>query len=179
MPWATAGQDGDYYCDAQCFPWLGCCAEFDMMEGNMAVQQITNHACTGDYECHPDWQCNKWGDPEVKTHPSDFSLGVGHTIDSGKVFTYSQRFDVSDNDLTVTTTISQEGRREIMRMGPGSAQLNAMLKELRQGMVFVTGYWFAEDMNWMDGEVCGNGPEHCNRNPAYISNWRITSNDAP
>merc|ERR1712183_398027 len=33
--------------------------------------------------------------------------------------------------------------------------------------------------NWMDGEVCGSGAEHCNMNPAYISNWRITSNDGP
>merc|ERR1739838_620392 len=31
----------------------------------------------------------------------------------------------------------------------------------------------------MDGEVCGSGAEHCNMNPAYISNWRITSNDGP
>merc|ERR1712203_695421 len=35
------------------------------------------------------------------------------------------------------------------------------------------------DMNWMDGELCGNGPEHCNMNPAYLSNWRLTTNDGP
>merc|ERR1719336_3756618 len=34
-------------------------------------------------------------------------------------------------------------------------------------------------MNWMDGELCGNGPEHCNMNPAYISNWTLTSNTGP
>merc|ERR1719414_984282 len=49
MPWPTAGKDHDHYCDAQCFPGMGCCAEFDMNEGNMDVQQITNHACTRDY----------------------------------------------------------------------------------------------------------------------------------
>merc|ERR1712165_130356 len=179
MPWPTAGKDHDHYCDAQCFPGLGCCAEFDMNEGNMDVQQITNHACTKDYSSHPDWQCNKWGDPEVKTHGSDFSPGPGHTIDSGKPFTFSQRFDVNGDDFTFTTTMSQEGREVVLRMGPGSAQLNAMLQELRKGMAFVTGYWFASDMNWMDGEVCGSGSEHCNMNPAYISNWRITSNDGP
>merc|ERR1719464_1790320 len=54
-----------------------------------------------------------------------------------------------------------------------------MLGELQKGMALVTGYWFAQDMNWMDGEVCGSGAEHCNMNPAYISNWKITSNDGP
>merc|ERR1719422_2253346 len=178
MPWPTKGKDNDYYCDAQCFPGLGCCAEFDMNEGNMDVQQMTNHACTRDYGSHPDWQCNKWGDPEVKTHASDFAPGPGHTIDSGKPFTYSQKFEANGDDFTFTTTISQEDRQVVLRMGPGSSQLNAMLQELRKGMAFVTGYWFARDMNWMDGEVCGNGPEHCNMHPAYITNWRITSNAA-
>merc|ERR1719491_494533 len=143
----------------------------------MDVQQVTNHACTNDYGSHPDWQCNKWGDPEVKTHSSDFGPGAGHTIDSGKLFTFSQRFDVSGDDFTFTTTMSQEGRQVVQRMGPGSHQLNAMLEEIQKGMVFVTGYWFAQDMNWMDGELCGNGAEHCNMNPAYLSNWRLTTND--
>merc|ERR1712151_674312 len=66
-----------------------------------------------------------------------------------------------------------------MRMGPGSHQMKNMLGELQRGMAFVTGYWFAQDMNWMDGEACGSGAEHCNMNPAYISNWRITSNGGP
>lgn len=179
MPWPTAGQDQDYYCDAQCFPNMGCCAEFDMNEGNKDVQQITNHACTRDYGNHPDWQCNKWGDPEVKTHSSDFGPGPDHTIDSSKPFTFSQRFDVNGDDFTFTTTMTQEGRRVSQRMGPGSAQLNSMLTEIQKGMVFVTGYWFARDMNWMDGELCGSGPEHCNMNPAYISNWRLTTNEGP
>merc|ERR1740122_238372 len=179
MPWHSVGKDGDYYCDAQCFPGMGCCAEFDMNEGNKDVQQITNHACTRDYGNHPDWQCNKWGDPEVKTHSSDFGPGPDHTIDSGKPFTFSQRFDVNGDDFTFTTVMTQEGRRVVQRMGPGSAQLNAMLEEIQKGMVFVTGYWFAQDMNWMDGELCGSGPEHCNMNPAYISNWRLTTNDGP
>merc|ERR1711860_355733 len=78
-----------------------------------------------------------------------------------------------------TTTMAQEGRSVVKRMGPGSRQLNEMWKVLDRGMAFVTGYWFAQDMNWMDGELCGNGAEHCNMNPAYISNWRITSNDGP
>mmetsp|Transcript_74894 Transcript_74894/g.189320 ORF Transcript_74894/g.189320 Transcript_74894/m.189320 type:complete len:127 (+) Transcript_74894:2-382(+) len=34
-------------------------------------------------------------------------------------------------------------------------------------------------MNWMDGESCGSGTEHCSSEPAYISNWRITSNGEP
>jgi len=179
MPVPQAGKDHDHYCDAQCFQGMGCCAEFDMNEGNKDVQQITNHACTNNYGAHPDWQCHKWGDPEVKTHSSDFNLGPGATIDSNKKFTFSQRFDVTGDDFTFTTTLSQEGRQIVMRMGPGSAQLNSMLGELRKGMAFVTGYWFAQDMNWMDGEVCGNGAEHCNMNPAYISNWRLTSNGSP
>jgi len=179
MPWHSKGKDGDWYCDAQCFPGLGCCHEFDMNEGNKAVQQVTNHACTHDYGAHPDWACNKWGDPEVKTHSSDFGPGSGHTIDSGKPFTFSQRFDVYGDDFTFTTTMSQEGRQVVHRMGPGSSQLNAMLKEIQKGMVFTTGYWFARDMNWMDGELCGSGPEHCNMNPAYISKWRLTTNAGP
>merc|ERR1712176_1063018 len=147
MPWPTEGQDKDYYCDAQCFPWLGCCAEFDMNEGNMNVQQITNHACTNDYDSHPSWRCNKWGDPEVKTHSSDFGPGSEYTIDSRKVFTFSQRFDVDGDNFMFTTTMSQEGRQVVQRMGPGSAQLDAMLTEIQKGMVLVTGYWFSEFYN--------------------------------
>jgi len=179
MPWPTAGKDNDYYCDAQCFPDMGCCYEFDMNEGNKDVQQITNHACTRNYASHPDWQCNKWGDPEVKTHPSEFAPGSGHTIDSNKPFTFSQRFDVSGKDFTFTTTMSQEGRTLVKRMGPGNSELNAMLEELNKGLAFVTGYWYDANMNWMDGELCGQGAEHCNMNPAYISNWRITTNEGP
>jgi len=178
MPWPEEGKDHDWYCDAQCFDGLGCCHEFDMNEGNKEVQQMTNHACTNDYQGHPDWQCHKWGEPEAKTAAHEFSPGAGKTIDSNKPFTYSQRFDVSGDDFTFTTTISQEGRSIVKRMEPGH-QLNAMLKELKKGMAFVTGYWFAEDMNWMDGEECGGGKEHCNMNPAYISNWRLTTNDGP
>merc|ERR1719220_2882374 len=59
MPWHSVGKDGDWYCDAQCFPGLGCCHEFDMNEGNKAVQQVTNHACTHDYGSHPDWACDE------------------------------------------------------------------------------------------------------------------------
>merc|ERR1711897_67995 len=75
--------------------------------------------------------------------------------------------------------MSQEGREVSLTMGPGNEQLNAMLRVLEKRMAFVTGYWFAQDMNWMDGEQCGNGVEHCNMNPAYISNWRLTTNDGP
>merc|ERR1719384_2036453 len=179
MPWPEEGKDHDWYCDAQCFDGLGCCHEFDMNEGNKEVQQMTNHACTRDYAAHPDWQCHKWGEPETKTAGHEFSPGAGHTIDSNKPFTYSQRFDVNGDDFTFTTIISQGGRQVVKTMGPGNRQLNAMLKELNKGMAFVTGYWFAADMNWMDGDECGGGVEHCNMNPAYISNWRLTTNDGP
>lgn len=54
MPTAEAGKDQDHYCDTQCFEGSGSCAEFDMKEGNNAVQQMTNHHCTRDYDGHPD-----------------------------------------------------------------------------------------------------------------------------
>lgn len=175
-PVSDAGKDGDYYCDAQCFPDMGCCTEWDMNEGNKMVQQITNHACTNDYSDHPDWACNKWGDPEVKTHPSDFSPGAGHTIDSNQKYEFAQKYEMQGSDLVITTTMTQNDRDVVLRMGPGNSQLNAMGKVMEKGMVFVTGYWFAPDMNWMDGDECGSGEEHCDMNPAYIGNWRITSN---
>lgn len=179
MPAGSPGDEGDWYCDAQCFDGKGCCVEFDMNEGNMDVQQITNHACTGKYNGHPDWKCNKWGDPEVKTHRDDFGNGPQYTIDSSKPFTFSQRFDDDNGRFTFTTTLSQEGREVVKVMGPGNSELDAMLMDLRKGLVFVTGYWSAPDMNWMDGEQCGSGPERCNMNPAYIGNWRITTNGNP
>lgn len=81
-----------------------------------------------------------------------------------------------DSQLYVETTISQDGKADvIMNMGP-SPQLQAMLTSLEQGMVFVTGYWSAPDMNWLDRSACGSGPERCSGGPARISNWRITSN---
>jgi len=180
MPVGFPGSGGDYYCDAQCFPNMGCCAEYDMNEGNANVQQITNHACTHNYNGHPDWQCNKWGDPEDKSSQGQFSMGPGHNIDSNRKFTFSQEFRMEGGQLRVITTMSQEGRSVSFSMGPNE-QLQAMLHDgsLERGMAFVTGYWYASDMNWLDGDECGGGAEHCNRNPAYISNWRITSNGSP
>merc|ERR1712187_103869 len=63
-------------------------------------------------------------------------------------------------------------------MGGPNGQLDAMMKtgSLLNGMAFVTGYWTAEDMNWMDGDSCGGGKEFCNNNPVYLGNWRITTN---
>jgi len=178
MPVGFPGKDNDYYCDAQCFPDMGCCSEFDMNEGNVHVQQVTNHACTHDYAGHPDWVCSKWGDPWTKTHSGDFGHGWGAKINSRKPFTYSQRFDTQGGDFIFTTTISQEGREVVLTLGPNS-QMNAMMRDLQRRLAFVTGYWFAQDMNWMDNEACGYGPEFCNKNPAYLSNWRITSNSIP
>jgi hypothetical protein len=178
MPVGFPGKDHDYYCDAQCFPNVGCCAEFDMNEGNMIAQQVTNHACTGDYTGHPDWVCSKWGNPWDKTHPDSFGIG-GAGIDSRKSFTWSQMFEKVGKDLSVVTTMSQGNYTHVLRLGPGNRQMNVMMRELEMGMAFVTGYWSAPDMNWLDGEVCGHGPEDCNMRPAYISNWRITSNGSP
>lgn len=178
MPWSTPGSSKDYYCDAQCFSDHGCCAEFDINEGNMHVQQTTNHACTHDYQ-YPDWVCSKGGNPWDKTHPGQFGTGSGQTIDSRKPFTYSTRFEKTNGQLSSVVTISQEGNEVVLRLGPNDRQMNEMMKEMEQGMVFVTGYWFSENMNWMDGEECGYSAEHCNGHPAYISNWRITTNSAP
>merc|ERR1740123_1135264 len=181
MPWPTAGDEGDYYCDAQCFQGKGCCAEFDMNEGNKEVQQVTNHACTGkgSYPGHPDWECNKWGDPELKTHASDFSPGPAHTINSNLPFTYAQKFEMEGDQFVFMTTMTQNGKSTTLKMGPGNDQLNVMAKNISKGMVFVTGYWFDPAMNWLDGEECGSGTEHCNKNPAYLTNWRLTTNGNP
>mmetsp|Transcript_18922 Transcript_18922/g.54784 ORF Transcript_18922/g.54784 Transcript_18922/m.54784 type:complete len:434 (+) Transcript_18922:126-1427(+) len=180
MPAKSAGKDHDHYCDAQCFDGLGCCAEFDMNEGNANVQQVTNHACTRDYADHPDWQCHKWGDPEAKTQPHEFSPGVGQGIDGSKRFTFSQEFRVTDDQLEIITTMTQGSTKVVKTMGP-NAQLQAMYKEgsLEKGMVFVTGYWSASDMNWLDGDECGGGSETCSNAPARISNFRITTNGDP
>merc|ERR1712151_1099619 len=72
---------------------------------------------------------------------------------------------------------SQGSTTKTYRMGP-NGQLDAMMKtgSLLNGMAFVTGYWMAEDMNWMDGDSCGGGKEKCNENPIYLGNWRITTN---
>jgi len=182
MPASSPGVSGDYYCDGQCPSdgRYGCCAEWDMNEGNNQVQQITNHACTGNYVGHPDWVCNPWGDPEVKTTPGDFGTGGSSTIDSNRPFTFLQRYEVTDGNLIVTTTLKQDGRSVTIPMGP-SEQLNSMLTagSLEAGMVLVTGYWYSSSMNWLDGATCGSGPETCSKAPAYISNWKITTNSGP
>merc|ERR1719511_57394 len=113
MPWPTAGKDNDYYCDAQCFPGLGCCAEFDMNEGNMNVQQATNHACSSSS------YCSKGGNPWDKTHPGQFGIGSGNQIDSRKPFTYAMKFEKIGGDLGVVVTMSQEGREVVLCLGPG------------------------------------------------------------
>jgi len=180
MPVAGAGKDGDYYCDAQCFEGMGCCAEFDMNEGNAHVQQVTNHACTADYQDHSDWRCHKWGQPEDKTHTWQFGVGSSSVIDSSRPFTFSQEFRMEGDQLRVTTTLSQGDKRVVLQMGP-DPQLQAMMTRgsLEKGMAFVTGYWHAPDMNWLDGDACGQGEERCSELPARISNWRITTNGRP
>jgi len=152
-----------------------------MNEGNANVQQVTNHACTHDYHDHPDWQCHKWGDPIVKTTPQEFAPGLDSLIDGNKLFTFSQEFRLLDGDqLQIVTTITQGAHKVVKTMGPNS-QLQAMYKHgsLQDGMVFVTGYWTAPDMNWLDSDECGDFIEHCSRRPAYISNWRIAKNSGP
>jgi len=175
MPWSTPGSSGDYYCDAQCFPDHGCCAEFDINEGNMNVQQITNHACT------PDGMCSKGGNPWDKTHLGQFGKENPsyHIIDSRKPFTYATKFEDTDAGFQTTVTMTQEGKTTTMQLGPNNGQMDSMREEIAKGMVFVTGYWETSNMNWLDGEDCGSGPETCNDHPAYISNWRITSNPTP
>merc|ERR1712161_92517 len=98
----------------------------------------------------------KWGGPEKKTAEHEFSPGAGHTIDSNQKFSYCQRFDVNGEDFTFTTIISQGSNQIVKTMNPND-QMNNMLTEIQKGMAFVTGYWFAEDMNWMDGDECGSG----------------------
>jgi len=169
---------GDYYCDAQCFPDHGCCVEFDMYEGNAEVSQITNHACNAPYSQDPSWKCNKWGDPEFKTTPAQFGPGPQHTvINTNDWYTYSQKFEDIDGYLMVTTTLSQAGRSWSTLMdGRANPEVQAMKSFLEAGLVLVTGYWTAPDMNWLDGDSCGSGPETCNNNPAQIANWRIETN---
>jgi len=106
MPAAKPWKDGDYYCDAQCFPDMGCFPEFDMNEGNTMTQQITNHACTSNYADHPDWQCNKWGDPEGKTTSFEFSPGTGHIIESTKNFSRMALSSIQIRTITCSAAIS-------------------------------------------------------------------------
>jgi hypothetical protein len=172
MPVGFPGKDMDYYCDAQCFPDVGCCAEFDMNEGNMNAQQVTNHYCTNE------WACDGPGGPWAKTGGRDYGPGPSYTIDSQRRFTYAQKFELEGNRLVVTTTMSQDGREVVLPLWSDS-KLESMKRELEKGMAFVTGYWHNVHMNWLDGEQCGGGAEHCNKHPAYISNWRLTSNGNP
>ena len=58
-------------------------------------------------------------------------------------------------------------RQVEIRINPNH-QLENMLGELQKGMKPITGYWFAQDLNWMDEEVCCSSWEHCNMNPTYI-----------
>lgn len=173
MPVTFPGRDNDYYCDAQCFDNVGCCVEFDMNEGNMFAQQITNHACTKDYSDHPDWYCNKWGSPVDRTTTDEF--GPGKKIDSRKPFTFHQEFRVDSGDLVIVTRIVQGDEEVTKTMGP-SEQMNSMWYSLEKGLAFVTGYWSSRHMNWLDGDACGESSvEHCSKTPAYIRNWRITT----
>lgn len=177
MPWPTPGSSNDYYCDAQCFWDHGCCAEFDINEGNMNVQQVTNHACTHDYQ-YPDWVCSKGGNPWGKTHWTQFGKHGRSKIDSRKRFTYSTRFEKFGGNLKAVVAISQDDNEVVLSLGP-DLQMNAMMAEMEKGMVLVAGYWWSPDMNWLDSEQCGGGRESCNQHPAYISNWRITTNPEP
>lgn len=178
MPSAHPGYYEDYYCDSRAYKGMGVCSEFQLAEGNKNALRTANHACTASYSQHPNWKCNKNGDPLRKTTAGEFGIGVDHSIDSSRPFHYAQSFDLQGDDLTVTTVVTQDDRRVEFTMGPGSSELNAMVSELRGGMALVTGYWYQEDMEGLDSEACGNGAQECNMRPAYVSNWTITTNGA-
>lgn len=171
MPAASPGKDGDYYCDAQCKPGQGCCAEWDMFKGNNKAFAIQNHACTGGYRGHSDWKCHKWGNPATKSTPQQFNPGYEHWINTKRWFTVQQLFEYQwETEMKVTTELLQDGKTKWRaKMNPND-QMNAMKKTMNGGgLALVIGY-NSQNTEWLDRASCGEGPKSCNNRPVLISN---------
>jgi len=152
MPAATAGSNGDYYCDANAVGGTSC-SEMDLFEANRHAIQITPHRCTGG-------SCDGNG---CARNTQSVSKGFGpdstFKINSASPFTVKVSFNKgSDGKLSsISSVISQGSNTITLSHGSecGSGYLTDMGTALGLGMVPVWSYW-GGSMGWLDSPACSN-----------------------
>ena len=152
----VAGDDKDYYCDAN---GVGgsFCPEFDIMLANRRVFQTAGHTCDapnagGDYHF-----CDRPGKPvqDFDSRSDNYGPVSDWQIDTNQPFNvmieYSRGGDDNLENFKVTLT---QGTKKAYR--DGYRDTTALSRSLDGNMAFVFMLWGEGDMNmWLDGRACG------------------------
>ncbi|KAI8900699.1 concanavalin A-like lectin/glucanase domain-containing protein [Globomyces pollinis-pini] len=173
------GRIGTGYCDAQ-----GTCNEYDVLEANIAVNQMTTHSCQGAVG-----NCDHWG-CALNTRASGL-LGPSKKINTLKPFTVETAFYTNNNsdngDITkIVQTFTQNGNTYslpdltegycVAQNTPQYAttgRIAEMSKAFERGMTMVFSIWGKGDMGWLDG---GSSNPDCRSIPQQLSNSLTYSN---
>jgi hypothetical protein len=155
MPAASAGSNGDYYCDANAVGGTAC-SEMDLFEANRHAIQITPHRCSGG-------SCDGGGCAKnTQSISNGFGPASTYTINSLNPFTVKVSFTSSSGTLTgITSVISQttSGTTKSITLTHGSEcgtnYLSDMGTALAAGMVPVWSFW-SGDVSWLDSPACPN-----------------------
>jgi len=151
MPTASAGSNGDYYCDANAVGGSAC-SEMDLFEANRHAIQITPHRCSGSCDGNG---CAK----NTQSINKGFGPDSTFTINSASAFTVKICFTKgSDGKLSgISSVISQGSKSITLSHGSecGSGYLADMGTALGLGMVPVWSYWQGS-MSWLDSPACSN-----------------------
>lgn len=164
MPGPQAGDQGDYYCDAN-FVNNQWCPEYDLFEGNKHTIQVALHKCTGDGNQY--WDCdrggchaNAWNVNNQLMCPEDRC-----SINTNRPFTVSH-YQTAD---VVNVWLEQEGRTVDFNTCDEDSQYKRDMAKSYGGMVFTASLWGGPDidMNWLDGMTGCQGT-------CYIENQSVT-----
>jgi len=156
MPAASAGSNGDYYCDANAVGGTSC-SEMDLFEANRHAIQITPHGCSGG-------SCDGGGCAKnTQSITNGFGPDSSHTINSLNPFTVTISFTKGSDgkSLTgITSVISQTPpgttTKKSITLTHGSecgSNLSNMGTVLTNGMVPTWSFW-SGSMSWLDNPAC-------------------------
>jgi len=153
MPAASAGSNGDYYCDANAVGGTSC-SEMDLFEANRHAIQITPHRCSGS-SCDGNG-CAK----NTQSISNGFGPASTYTINSLSPFTVKISFIKGSDGKTltgITSVISQGSKSITLTHGSecGTNYLSDMGTAITAGMVPVWSYW-SGNVNWLDSPACSS-----------------------
>lgn len=161
LPGGSAGDGGDFYCDANGVngEW---CPEMDIMEANVVTSASTPHRCSGTGP-------NNWSNCDgggcsrniyKLSGESAFGYGGGHTIDTSKTFRVESSYIMNGDVLgSIITTYSQDGRSYTITHDDacGGGYVAGMTTAINSGMVVTMSLWGSDaaTMSWLDQPPCG------------------------
>jgi len=176
----SAGNCGDYYCDANnvCGQW---CPEIDLMEANTAAFQITPHSCSPPQGNHYT-KCDGSG-CGVNSHrynANAYGYGGQFTINTQQPFNVSYHFQTANGQLSqITSTFRQGGKSFSVNHNSGNCggdYLPSLTNAFKQGLVLTSSYWgnSGGTMSWLDVPPCSPSTSCNTGGTAYFSDIVIS-----